>query len=134
MTNAEVLIVEALNKRADFYMLKPPGETAGIQAFMEVPENRPRRFVTVERTSGGEINLVDRPVLAVQFWAESRYQASEGARLLAHILQDLPASVPELGRCKVESIYNFPDDRQPRYQLTVAASTVRGASTPSPTT
>lgn len=124
MTNAEALLVQSLNAKADFQALKHPDE-ANIQAFMEVPADRPRRFVTVERVGGAETNFVDRPVLAVQFWAESRYQASEGARLLSLILDGLAATVPELGRCKVESVYNFPDERQARYQLTVAASTVR---------
>lgn len=132
MTNVEALLVGSLNLKADFQALKHPSDP-NIQAFMEVPADRPRRFVTVERVGGAEINLVDRPRLAVQFWAESRYQASEGARLLALILERLAATVPQLGRCKVEAFYNFPDERQARYQLMVVASTVRGASTPSPT-
>lgn len=125
MTNVEALLVGALNTVASFQSLKAE-PLARIEAFMDVPAARPVRFVTVERTGGGETNLVDQPMLAVQFWAESRYEASEGARKLALILEELPVIVGALGKCRVESVYNWPDDAQPRYQLTVSAATVRG--------
>ena len=83
--------------------------------------------MTVERTGGAERDLVDRPILAVQLWAEDRLAASQGAHALALLLEALPVRVPLLGRCRVESIYNFPSGRQARYQLVVAATTVRDA-------
>ena len=125
MTNVEALIVSALNSLPSFQLLKHASQTR-LEAFMDVPADRPVRFVTVERVGGGERNLVDRPTLAVQFWAESRYEASAGATALARILPNLPIAEPLLGSCRVESVYNFPDERQARYQLTVTATTVRG--------
>lgn len=125
MTNIETLLVSALNRSASFQTLKAAGQSK-IEAFLDVPANRPVRFVTIERTSGGEADLVDRPVVAVQFWAESRLAASEGAHALQRLIDMLPALEPLLGKSKVESVYNFPDERQARYQLTVSASTVRG--------
>ena len=125
MTNIEALLVDALNKAAAFQLLKASSQST-IEAFMDVPADRPVRFVTVERTGGGERNIVDRSTLAVQFWAESRYQASEGAHLLTQILPELAATTPLLGHCRAVSVYSFPDERQARYQLTVEASTVRG--------
>ena len=126
MTNVEVLIVDALNSGLGLQVLEADGQDV-IEAFLDVPEHRPPRFVTVERTGGAERDLVDRPVLAVQLWAEDRLAASQGANALALLLEALPARVPLLGRCRVESIYNFPDGRQARYQLVVAATTVRDA-------
>lgn len=124
MTNVETLIVTALSESPALQQLTAPGQPR-IEAFMDVPPVRPVRFITVERTSGAERDLVDRPVLAVQMWAESRYEASQAATELGRILDALPGSVPQLGLCKVESLYNFPDERQARYQLTVRAATVR---------
>lgn len=126
-TNVEVLIVDALNSGLGLQVLKHPDQDR-IDAYMDVPAGdptKPIRFVTVERTGGGERDLVDRPVLAVQFWAEDRLAASQGANGLALLLEALPARIPLLGRCRVESIYNFPTGREARYQLIVAAATVR---------
>ena len=128
-TNVEVLIVDALNSGLGLQVLKHPDQDT-LEAFLDVPAGsptkpKPVRFVTVERTGGAERDLVDRPVLAVQFWAEDRLAASQGAHALALLLEALPVRVPLLGRCRVESIYNFPSGRQARYQLVVAATTVR---------
>lgn len=125
MTNIETLLVSALNSSPSFQSLKADSQPK-IEAFLDVPATRPVRFVTIERTTGGEVDLVDQSILAVQFWAESRVAASDGALALARLLDMLPATVSTLGRSKATNIYNFPDERQARYQLTVSASTVRG--------
>lgn len=124
MANVETLIVQALNASPALQGLTPDGQEQ-VEAFLEVPADRPIRFVTVERASGAEVNHVDQSVLAVQFWAESRLAASDGSQELATILEGLPVTVSNLGKCRVESRYNFPDKRQARYQLTVSASTVQ---------
>lgn len=111
MVNIESLLVSHLNG---------PAGVAGVDAFMDVPETRPAKFVTVERTGGGIDTFRDLPAVAVQVWAESRYAASE-------LAPDVVAAVelvklhPKVARVNISSIYNFPDpdSRQARYQFTV---------------
>ena len=96
----------------------------GIPAFAEVPADRPSRFVTVERVGGPWDPFRDRPMMAVQCWAESRYGASELARSAAAACADFEAE-PGISRVSVGDAYDFPDpdSKQARYQLTVELTT-----------
>lgn len=97
----------------------------GAPCYAEVPDPRPARFVTVERT-GGEASLgVDRPLLAVQAWADTAANASALALELRDAIVVGATEIPQVCRCDVTSVYRFPDpdSRQARYQLDVSAVT-----------
>lgn len=93
----------------------------GVPCAADVPDPRPERFVTVERTGGDTSLGVDRPLLAVQAWAGSRLDASRLASAVATALVLDSWEIPQVCRCRVTSTYNFPDpeSRQARYQLDV---------------
>ena len=111
---SEVFLIRAL---ADCEQL------AGVGVFGIVPETRPERFVTVERTGGQVSGLVDYPAFAVQCWGESRAEAAALASRATQALQSL-VSYPQVASISVDALYNFPDpdSRQARYQLTVSAA------------
>lgn len=48
-----------------------------LTAYLEVPADRPQRFVTIERVGGRELEYSSRPTIAVQVWAETRWQAAQ---------------------------------------------------------
>lgn len=114
--SVEARVVDALND----------GRLNGLEAFLDVPSPRPERFVTVERT-GGPVELVRQvPILAVQVWAGSRYEAGQLAEtVVAPALRSL-LDLPWVGRVGVTSITNFPDpdSRQARYQIVAEVVTV----------
>lgn len=109
----EALIVEWLNTESALV-------NDGFEAFMDVPETRPARFITVERTGGPEGLITGSPMLAVQVWAKYRFEAASFATRLAVELQKL-VLLPWVARVQVSSVYNFPDpdSGQARYQITV---------------
>lgn len=112
--NGEAIIVAYLNDLA--------GRPA--EAFMDVPADRPARFITVERTGGPREHVRELPTFAIQCWAESRWEASELARVTASNLEAM-VTHPNVGRVTVSSTYNFPSpDGEPRYQLVVELVTV----------
>ena len=94
----------------------------GTSVSNRVPEDRPRRFITVERTGGQRTHLWDYPMFAVQAWAATEAQASALADEVAVAILDWQreAFVAYSG---VRSVYAFPDPdaRVPRFQLTVSA-------------
>lgn len=97
----------------------------GIEAYADVPNPRPSEFVTVERTGGARDSVViDNPVLAIQCWAKTRYEASALAREVDGVLPDFAY---EPGICKVDraSLYNFPDEEggDGRYQIVAEIKT-----------
>lgn len=112
--NVEVLLVGALNA------------VDGLpDVFSDVPSNRPASFITVERVGGGHADVRDLPMVAVQCWEQSRFEASELASVVAGELKNLAYVHPNVGRVSIESIINFPDpdSSQARYQVTATLVT-----------
>ncbi|KAA8826844.1 hypothetical protein EMO92_01360 [Bifidobacterium reuteri] len=105
----------------DWIDTDPNGD--GLTAYFEVPADRPQRFVTVERVGGNELEYSSHPTIAVQVWAETRWQASQLATgLVLPRLLDLDTLDP-IAAVNVESVINFPDPGppfQPRYQITIS--------------
>lgn len=105
----EALIVDWLNL--------DPGPWG--EASMDVPADRPDRFVTVERVGGPEGYVTGSPLLAVQVWAKYRFEAADHAEQLMRRLRSA-VSLPWIARVTVSSIHNFPDGSgQARYQISV---------------
>ena len=112
--NAEAVAIELLR-------------SGGFEAYADVPAERPLRFVTVERVGGGRSGRVlDSARMAVQCWAESRFEASQLANDVCDCIEGMVAD-GRVANTSVDSVYNFPDteNRQPRYQVT-AYVTVMG--------
>lgn len=82
----------------------------------DVPGDRPATFVTVERTAGGRDyhGLIDRPQLAVQCWAPTRYEASVLADEVDRAMRSLVGW--PVTKVTTDRIYNFPAEGSPRYQ------------------
>lgn len=88
----------------------------GFDAYADVPNPRPSEFVTVERTGGSRGSVAtDKPVIAVQAWSTSRYTASE-LMLSVDACMDGITLDAEIAKCKRNSMYNYPDENQARYQ------------------
>lgn len=112
--NVEALLVGALNASGSL-----------PAAYAEVPSERADAFITIERVGGGYADVRDLPMVAVQCWAESRFEAGELAAIVANELMNLAHEHPNVGRVNIESIVNFPDpdSKQARYQVTATLVT-----------
>ena len=104
----------------DWIDTDPDGD--GLTAYLEVPADRPKRLVTIERVGGNENEYSSHPTIAVQAWAESRWQAAQLAttQVLPRLL-DLDLLDP-IAAVSVESVADFPapgPPPQPRYQITI---------------
>ena len=97
----------------------------GIPASSTVPEKRPARFATVERTGGGYSRGKDEPNLAVQVWAETETEAYTLSLMAREVLINMRETCPSVCSCSVGGIYSFfdPESRTPRYQLDFYAVT-----------
>ena len=93
----------------------------GINAVLEVPEDRPSEFISVEMTGGTRERLcIQHASLAVQSWAQTRQRASEIARLVEQAAPGLTEE-PNIFRAVANGTYRWPDpeSRQARYQTNV---------------
>ena len=85
----------------------------------DVPEDRPKKFLTVERTGGGDKNVAfEAPQIAIQCWAQTRYEAAKFADEVSDIMPDFSFE-PHIHSVYKNSHYNFPDpdSRMGRYQI-----------------
>ena len=93
----------------------------GIKAVLEVPEDRPSEFISVEMTGGTRERLcIQHASLAVQSWAQTRQRAAEIARLVERATPALTEE-PNIFRAVANGTYRWPDpdSRQARYQTNV---------------
>jgi hypothetical protein len=95
----------------------------GTSVSTRVPEPRPARFITVERTGGQRTHLWDSPMFAVQAWAGTEAEASALADEVAVAILDWQREAI-VAYSAVQAVYAFPDpdSRVPRFQLTVSAT------------
>lgn len=92
-------------------------EGLGVWAGAEVPEPRPKTFITVERTGGGAQDRLDHPELAVQSWAQTNLEAHELARRADALMLDLPLATEVMGVTRTTlTDWPDPDSRSARYQ------------------
>jgi hypothetical protein len=87
----------------------------GIRAFADVPNPRPKWFVSVERT-GGASGFLEDPEAACQCWQKSRYKAGQLAYQVAALLRGM-CELDCVSKVSVSAISNFPDKDSPRYQV-----------------
>lgn len=81
-------------------------------------------FITVERTGGAVIDLVDHPTFAVQAWAKTEVDAESACIAIRNALA--VGDVPDgFYRVEPDSMYPWYDDstRLPRYQLVINCTT-----------
>lgn len=94
-------------------------QATGFPWFGDVPEERPARFGTFERTGGAlSSGVIDRPMVALQVWAPTRAEAESMADATARAVRGLVGR-GGIRSASVESSCNFPDTkgRSGRYQV-----------------
>lgn len=89
---------------------------AGIAAAMEVPEGGGTPpFVVIERTGGGENNLLRQATVAIQSYGASLYAAAALNDLVVKTMENLP-ELPSVASCDLNSDYNYTDTEKHQYR------------------
>lgn len=83
------------------------------------PPNDSQEFVTVERTGGGVEDMVDRPAIAIQTWAQTEARAEEMAIAIKYALltSALPVGVHNVSINSGAYRFYDEDTRLPRFQM-----------------
>jgi hypothetical protein len=106
--NIESIVINALD------------EILSVPVSADVPKDRPKSFVTVERTGGGKNGVtIDNATLAVQSWDTSRSKASTLAETVDTAMLDLAKDGTIISSVTRDAgPYNFPDPdgKSARYQ------------------
>lgn len=107
-------------------------EELPVLAYMEVPEGTkdepvPERFVVIEKTGSGCRNHVSTATFAIQSYAGSLAEAAKLNEDVIKAMQVLPEKVINIGKCELNSDYNYTDasTKQYRYQAVFDLSYVK---------
>lgn len=92
-------------------------ENASVKCYMERPEEKPAKYILIEKTGSTRSNLIDQSTIAVQSYAPSLFQAAELNNEVKELMYMLP-ELDEVSKVSLNSDYNSTNtaDKQYRYQ------------------
>lgn len=90
-------------------------ELQGISVNMEVPQNPPKTFIVIEKTSSGRTNYIESSTIAIQCYSDTLFNA---AALSATVKEVMLNSIvlDDIARCKLNSEYNYTDTQMKKYR------------------
>lgn len=83
--------------------------------YMEVPDAPPKKFIVIEKTGSGRVNLINSATIAVQSYDETLQKAAELNELVKTAMDDLVSNA-NIGKVALETDYNFTDTTTKRYR------------------
>lgn len=103
-------------------------EKLSVSAYMEVPEVEDDLcFVVIEKTGSGYDNHIYSATVAVQSYAPTLVEAASLNATVIEKMEEIPNHVINIGRCELNSDYNFSSTGQKRrrYQAVFDLSYVK---------
>lgn len=87
-----------------------------ISVNMDIPKDRPQRFVVIEKTGGGKDGIYQ-STFAIQSYGTSLFDAANINNMVIDFMNGLTV-LNDVSRVELNSNYNFTDtaSKQPRYQ------------------
>lgn len=88
-----------------------------VTPYMMRPEAKPESYIIIEKTGGGETNLIKAANVAIQSYAPTLLAAAELNETVKEAMLAITV-LPEVTSCKLQNDYNFTNaaTKQPRYQ------------------
>lgn len=86
-----------------------------VPAFLEEPENRPDRYVLVEKTGGSKENYINSATVAIQSYAESLYLVAELNEAVKTAMENI-AQLDIICSTELNSDYRYTDVETKRYR------------------
>lgn len=86
-----------------------------VPVYMEKPENKPEKYVIVQKTGGGISEHLWRPIVAVQSYADSMLDAAELNEEVIQAMLDI-ILLDEISSCKLNSSYEYTDTTEKKYR------------------
>lgn len=86
--------------------------------YMEAPENKPEKYVILEKTGSGRKNRIDSATFAVQSIAGTLEEAADLNEAVKSVMDELPYLTEEIFAATLNSDYNFTNTatKERRYQ------------------
>lgn len=86
-----------------------------VPVYMEKPENKPEKYVIVQKTGGGISEHLWRAIVAIQSYADSMLDAAELNEEVIQAMLDI-ILLDEISSCKLNSSYEYTDTTEKKYR------------------
>jgi len=85
------------------------------EVYLEVPDDPPASFIVIDKTGGGEDNLIGSATLAIQSYGATMLDAATLNELVKSAM-DTATESKYIYSAKLDTDYNFTDTRTKRYR------------------
>ena len=88
-----------------------------VSVYTEISDDEPTRYVVLEKTGESCENHIHSATVAIQSYAESRFEAAELNKKVKKAMDEI-VFLNSIGKSKLNTDYNFPDTtkKKHRYQ------------------
>lgn len=88
-----------------------------VNSYTEKPniQERPEKYVLIEKTGGSSENMINRAVIALQSHANSLYAAASLNESVKAAMESI-VELPSVFSCRLQSDYNFTDTTEKKYR------------------
>lgn len=86
-----------------------------VEVYGDIPTPMPTRFITVEKTGSSELNYIQQATIAIQSWAETRYEAMVINEMVKNAMKEA-VELDEISRSHCRTDYNYTDTTTKRYR------------------
>ena len=95
-------------------------QTLGIPVFLEKPENKPNKYLKIERIGEPTVNRIEHCTIVVQSCTNSLFEAAELNGEVIKVMESIAETKNDISKCKLSSDYNFtnPKTKEYRWQAT----------------
>lgn len=86
-----------------------------VSVYAEMPENKPDKFIIVEKTGSSRVNRVNHATIALQSYAPSMLEASELNEEVKEVMDGI-IILSNISSSRLNSDYNFTNSADKRYR------------------
>ena len=101
------------------YLLEQNIDGIGQDVYLVIPEDKPDKYILIEKTGSGRENWIDNATLAIQsVSANSLLEAARINEAVKTAMNEFADNSPDIYSCRLDTDYNFtnPATKEYRYQ------------------
>lgn len=89
--------------------------TLSVPVHMEAPENKPEKYVILEKTGSGNDDFIENATFAIKSHAATLEEAAELNEAVKSAMDNIIV-LNQISKCKLNSDYNFTDTSKKGYR------------------
>lgn len=90
-------------------------QALNVPVYLQIPNNPAAKYVSIERTGGGDSNFINSATFAIQSWADSLYEAANLNEQVKELMNNA-VTLPMISASDLNSDYNYTDTTTKKYR------------------